>query len=110
MTNTEAIKCLENIKKEIEKYAFTTALDMAIESLKRDEIGLTDTVKQIHDGVYAEAERKTIEKCVDMFSDIASSLKKFCVNSCPICCEWATHDECKDRWKAYLLEQLKEKE
>lgn len=58
MTNTEAISCLENIKKEIEKYAFTTALDMAIASLKRDEIGLTETVKQIHDGVYAEAYEK----------------------------------------------------
>lgn len=102
MTNTEAIKELEKHISPYENckadYDANEAIKIAIESLKRDEIGLTDTVKEIHDGVYAEAYEKgrkdAIEECIEKIN--------------------REHTHSAYHYDVYeaimLLEQLKEKE
>lgn len=101
--NCEKCDLVQDSDKLVEMYNY------AIESLKRDEIGLNETIKQIHDGVYAEAERKTIEKCVDMFSDIASDIINRS-DECILLSYCDSSKSCKENWKEYLLEMLKEKE
>lgn len=101
MTNIEAIRIIGFLKETIDfdlLIEYTTALDMAIESLKRDEIGLTDTVKQIHDGVYKQGYEQgradAIEECIEKIN--------------------REHTHSAYHYDVYeaimLLEQLKEKE
>ena len=76
MTNSEAIRIIGFLKETIDfdlLIGYATALDMAIASLKRDEIGLTETIKQIHDGVYEEAYEKGRKDAIDEFVEMLTN-------------------------------------
>lgn len=62
------------------------------------------SIKEHDAAVRAEEQRKTIEKCAEVFAKIVDC------KDCPIDCGWGTEESCKKSMALYFIEQIKGKE
>lgn len=48
------------------------------------------------------------DKVLDVCAEVISKLPGLCERVCPIGCDYGTEESCKESWRIYLEEQLKE--
>ena len=49
-----------------------------------------------------------VDKVLDICAEVISKLPGLCERICPIGCDYGTEESCKESWRIYLEEQLKE--